>query len=289
MRIARQRVSGGESGIKLGGTENGFCYICGKRLPIRGAGAHRRKRIVKEHVIPRSVIGKRTPGLSSQWLLTLEVHRECEELSKQHKDKAIKAIHSIHTTHPDEWKKEDIEALLPMYRSEKVCISGIDRPIFGNISPVISGVWTWIRGLHAALYGSYLPNDVRHRVLAPLPGYFEHSKTSRERQLEEEKKDTQAILRIVTAGARNNVWDGVIMTNGNVQYRCVWLLNKNGAKPYDKIVVCVWYLDFPGVMKMSSLLHQQVPWRGMYQYYSEIPKNAAVVTNDTIQSEVGNV
>src|SRR5664280_1567347 len=53
-----------------------FCYLCGSDL--RGSA------LTTEHVVPKAALG--APDCPSPWPVVLDVHQQCEEMSKRSND-----------------------------------------------------------------------------------------------------------------------------------------------------------------------------------------------------------
>jgi hypothetical protein len=282
MNIARRVVSG--TGYSTGdAASDGFCYICGRRLPPRAERSKRRALTSTEHVIPKALLGRLPTNPRNQWAITLPVHRSCEAKKKRERDEALKAVHAILKFPRDEWAMQDVTAMKRFMRPPVKSESGEAMAVLGDVKFLLDGIWTWLRGIHAVLYGQYLSSQTHFQVMSPLPGYQQKSRTPLHKQSQDEQLRSNTILRSLVAASRIDSWDGFSLRDNQVQYMCLWHL------PHAKDIrqcgraMCFWALDFPGVYELSASMQRPVPWRGTYSIYVEKPACAAILTDEIIE------
>ncbi len=281
MNIARRVVSG--TGYSTGdAASDGFCYICGRRLPPRAELSKRRSQTSSEHVIPKALLGRLPTDPVNQWAITLPVHRSCEAKKKRERDEALKAVHAIHTYPKEEWVRQDITAMKRFIQPPLKSESGDAMAVLGDVKFLLDGIWTWIRGIHAILYGEYLSSQTHFHMMSPLPGYQKNSRIPLHKQSEYEKSQSNLILRVLSAALRLDHWDGFSLRGGQVRYACLWHVPP--AKEIRRCgrARCIWALSFPGVYELSSSIQEPVPWRGIYNLYVPKPANAAILTDEII-------
>lgn len=148
-------------------------------------------------------------------------------------------------------------------------------PAFKGVGPALRGVWTWIRGLHMALYGEYIDDSNPSLVLPPVPGFGMFGSNSQERQHDLQEQYALNTMGIVHAGIVNDRWDGIDAWGERLRYRCVWYQGQGrGFKSW----MCFWALNYPDVLKWSGSVTKRVrPWHGLYGRPS-LPPDASVVT-----------
>ena len=146
-----------------------FCYLCGRDLPSRDKPGWRGQ-ITGEHVIPRALLGDVPESQAEKWAIELDVHRECEQVSKQHVDHWLKLVQEIHIKPGHEWPKRGHLRDMPIRPSRVIDPrTGDALCAFTGCSGLLDGVWRWVRGMHAALYSQFLSADVWHCSYPPVP------------------------------------------------------------------------------------------------------------------------
>jgi hypothetical protein len=252
------------------------CYICGKPLPPRGTPG-RRKQITGEHVVPRRLLGQPPLGRSDQWAVELDVHRDCEDQTKQGVDDLLALLQTMHTTPVAAWPKVGhlrrlgFTPVLLRAPDDSILI-----PAFGNAAPILKGAWIWIRGLHMALYREFLPQDCRRFVLPPVPACGQSSGP----HMKEVETLSFVIRGAVDLAVKRDKWDGIDAWGGQLSYRCVWKhVPEEYGGPYW---ICFWGLLFPGVLDWSRTVlpaDAERPWHGCY-YLLERPDGASYLVSD---------
>lgn len=278
MQLARRRVNGDVTGSAQ---SDGFCYICGNRLPRRGPNGACGAQISTEHVIPKAVLGHSENA--AVWNLTLPVHRACEEANKRLNDTSIRAVHALHTKPQATWRAEELAAVRP-FVSQMPDDSGHAKAVLRGVQPMIDGIQTWIRGLHAALYGSYVQSLIYYRVLSPLPGCWSGSTATLSEQISEEQDASQTILKTLVGSFATGEWDGVVLRGGEVRYQCSWYPMRHRRHGVTVRAMCSWLLTFPDALAMSATVQTPVPWRGYYGSVNGVPAGASRITSDTIEA-----
>jgi hypothetical protein len=118
-----------------------------------------------------------------------------------------------------------------------------------GIEDIMGAVWTWVRGLHALVWESFLPTLTPHVVLTPLPVF---SGISTPRPFVDERIH-QTILATLDSAAQANKLYQVKYWNEQCGYRCVWV-HLPEAKAFAR---CVWGLNVPGPQETGA-------WWGWY-------------------------
>lgn len=129
-----------------------------------------------------------------------------------------------------------------------------------NAQDVILAVWIWIRGLHAALYNEFLPDDDAITVLPPAPAYSVEEGGS---SPEVWDAYSHTILMFVELARNHGVGDGVV--GRQLLYACVWFHDEAADDTHRWR--CNWLLDFPGVLEWSQSVlprGEERPWHGSY-------------------------
>lgn len=257
-----------------------FCYVCGNPLPQRGPGF--RKQVVGEHVVPRNLLGQ--PPRRDAWAVVLDMHPACEETAKRVDDDLLSVLQKINTNDRADWpdaghvRNLDFEMVVATIGDGS---RGI--PAFGNAEPVLKGAWTWIRGLHAALYGEFLPAEADHCAFPSVPA----CSTTGGITMQDAEEHGFVCREAVRLGVRRGKWDGVVAWGSRLSYRCVW---KHVPPEYGGPTwFCFWGLLFPGVLEWSRTVlppgHER-PWRGHYAS-TILPNRASILVQDDIAETRG--
>jgi len=127
---------------------------------------------------------------------------------------------------------------------------------------VMAAVWTWVRGLHALLYGSFLANPTPHVVLTPLPVF---SGTTSPRPFADARVH-RTILAALDVASQANKLDRVQDWDRRCDFRCAWV-HLPEAKAFAR---GTWRLDVTGPPDVRS-------WWGWYDLPVP-PKGTDVLT-----------
>jgi hypothetical protein len=249
-----------------------FCYLCGERLPQRNRQGN--KGMCTEHVIPKRLLGD-CPADQPQWPIALDVHAGCDAREKGQADDGMIILHRMNVLPTERWPDPKHLQRLGL-RLDRIPIApgGHGIPAIGNAQKPLSATWTWISGMHAVLYREYLPPDVPHAVLAPVPA-FEASAGSA--GLKEAEELSAAIRSIVGHALAKGQVDSLSAWDSQVSYECVWLRPADGDGVH--VWQCAWQLAIPGVSTWSrSVLPaaEERPWHGCYTT-SHLPSKATVL------------
>jgi|GEM_PF-5258197 len=249
-----------------------FCYLCGGSLPLK------RKRLrhlrSAEHVIPRAILGDEPRNRRDAWPVILDVHRECEYSIKMKVDNLIDIMGKMFTLPVEEWPRRGELRRLNMEPALLQIAKNLPSiPVMSNIEPLITGVWTWIRGFHAAMYCRHMSEDVNHTIFPPVPAFNAENEALNMKNAEFLSK---IIRDAVQVGIQESCWDGIDAWGGGIKYRAVWYHFG------DRLVrdnPCFWTLSVPGTHKWSRGVMKEGyerPWHGVYKL-EETPRNAACV------------
>lgn len=110
-------------------------------------------------------------------------------------------------------------------------------PIDG-FNDIQEAVWTWVRGLHAVLYGEFLPVSSPHVLLTALPTFCG---TSSPRPFPGKRVD-DLVLGALDAADLSDKLDRVQWWDGQCVFRSVWV-HSPGT---HELARCIWRLDTPG-------------------------------------------
>lgn len=256
MRIVRSEVT--------------FCYICGQPLPEKGSGY--KQNVIGEHIVPRSLLGDPPTSETERWAVVLDVHRSCETEDKKITDNLLNLLQQMSTKPFDEWPKfGHLRRNLRLRPIEFQFSGGEKLPAFTHVQHVLAGSWTWVRGLHCALYRTPLADNVPHLALPPVPACY----ITKPLSLGEIEKLSGIVRSLLDLAVKYDKWDGIVTWGGKVVYRCVWHRKEPGHKISGW--VCYWTLTFPGTAEWSrSVLGtgSERPWHGYY-VLDEPPQGAS--------------
>ena len=257
-----------------------FCYLCGR--PLRTPRDGDRADITAEHVIPQSLYGETPRRSQDQWRIILDVHGPCDVKYKRDFDSAISLLCRIVTSPAEHWPKPGRVRSLDLSPALRPDDSGSPAPAIIGDDRFVAAAWNWIRGIHAALYGSFLPRDVPQCVLPPVP--YCSDLDSGAPSLEEAAEHSKTVRACVQACTANDRWDGFSCWGGKMEYRCVWLdLSKEGDPEISG--VCFWTLRFDLSDEWSRTVFTDrppLPWHGSY-HMKYCPVNATTVTHQEVQ------
>jgi hypothetical protein len=192
----------------------------------------------------------------------LDVHKACETKHKQPVDHLLNLLQTMNITPVPAWPDSGHLHRLNLRPLILVAPNGRNAvPVFGNAREVIQGAWTWVRGLHAALYSEYLPENANPCVLPPVPAFSSTGGVT----MQEAEGMSFVCRGAVDLAIKHNKWDGVSAWGNRLRYRCVWtyLPPEFG----DPLWSCCWALLFPGVLEWSRTVlpaGAERPWHGMY-------------------------
>jgi len=240
-----------------------FCYLCGASLPPRRLPGYR-ENVLGEHVIPRSLLGTPPVEVKDRWAVELNVHRACEQRHKQEGDHFVRLLHSIHLNPPEEWAKTGhirrtgVRPTIAIDSDRRLAV-----PALSGITPMLTAVWRWVTGVHAALYGTPLDaGDHWSRVLPPVPAFGDDAQGV---PLEICEEHSRLIMQVLQIAVRRDKWDGIVAWGTAVDFRCVWWKRPhNRRKPPW---VCFWALIVPGVIDWSRQVlpgGMERPWHGSF-------------------------
>lgn len=218
-----------------------FCYLCGKDLSDQS----------RDHVIPINLL--RLINIEPErdkWPVILDVHTDCHE-RKSAVDNWLVPLHRMHLQPPPAGTRRSDH--IP-----KTVFPGMmgDFPVLrgGYGAAYCKGVWTWIRGLHTAIYGEFLPKECEQWVLPPTLAWNE--KTG----LSQEYVETLSVMirGTVDSAVLRDAWDGITTWDDKVQYRCTWR-HIDGDRWR-----CCWTLDGLPYPVLFSYGISERPWHGYY-------------------------
>ena len=251
-----------------------FCYLCGKPLPARDSPG-RSKLVRTEHVIPSKLLGDQPADPAERWPVTLEVHVECDDRYKGRGDDLAKLLHRISAYPEQRWpERKHVKRLGLNLLRIRSPLGGHSLPAFGNAQKALSAPWSWVRGIHAALYREYLAVNSRHTVLPPVPAFDASAGPTALLKAEELSVGIRTIVGYAVSKGRV---DSLSAWGGQVSYQCMWFTSwdENGAGVWQ----CVWQIVLPGVSTWSrSVLPagQERPWHGCYST-ERLPDGATVL------------
>jgi len=227
-----------------------FCYLCGGSLsgPLQ-----------EEHVIPRALLRMVKVDVEP-WPVILDVHEDCEK-DKSAIDNWLVPFHRL-PAQPFAESGARVSDCVPTKTiavTESKVGEGVIRHLHGSgVQDYREGVWTWVRGLHCAIYGIFLPKEGRHFVVPPALAWSENGGPSQSKV-----EEISSVIRgAMVSSIKKDTWDGIVLWGDKVRYRCVWSCDA-GA------VYCFWVLE-----GLPALLFDMRPWHGYYRC-SACPLGAA--------------
>ncbi len=256
-----------------------FCYLCGELLPPKGTPG-RPAKITGEHVVPRGLLGA-APN-DDAWVVELDVHRQCEATKKQRDDSMLTLLQRIHVDPVKGWPRGGHLRALNLQPGLIFPGGGVAPiPAFQGLECILPGAWTWVRGMHAALYARFLPDDVHHAAMPPVPA----CDSERDPSMEIAEKGSWLFRTFVQVSVDRAKWDGVSAWGNRLLYRCAWY--HCPGTPAHPPWVCFWTLVFPGVLQWSRGVlgdADKRPWHGFYTLNAR-PANASVLDSTDLSGD----
>lgn len=256
-----------------------FCYLCGKDLP---AAKNSQAEVVQkdEHVLPVQIYGPAPPLMRDRWRLVLPVHAACEDQLKQGVDEVAGTMMRMGAATPGDWSSQDFAIFGKNFDMSLTELPSGHVPTISGGYAVSEAVWSWIRGLHAALYGEYLAPDVTHLALPPVPTVLFQEDGTPEPESGWPDEMGVMCLRLVEAAHFADCWDGMTAWGEAVRYFCTWRVLESGK------VMCFWTLCFPGTLEWSGTVRTSPrPWCGSYAVES-LPHGAGTITQGAIDQYI---
>jgi hypothetical protein len=246
-----------------------FCYLCGAPFELG-------EKTAVEHVVARESTDYQATGAEA-WLVTLPVHPECDRRLKKPNDDELIAMQRAHSRWVHDVPVSNRQTVLKRLRAARAIPSQPDS-IAVEAGPVFQSIDATVRGMHTALYGTFLPADTKHRTCAPTPAFSVNSRRPVHVQLARERTISDIVMRALLAAHLSGEWDGITAWGGMIRYRCAWYVPEEGRE-----VMCSWGLATPEALKWSSHLgNEAVPWRGTYRC-ATLPAGASVLTDLSAQ------
>lgn len=247
-----------------------FCYLCGQSLAEQDTRT--------EHVLARGLLDADSVS-SSSWPITLRVHAQCDQEHKQPFDSVLIAVQRVHSQSLQSVPKSDRAIVRKRIRESET--AGVPASLSAyEASACFRSIWASVRGFHASLYQSFLPNDTKRLVFAPAPSFNHREATPIDQQLDRDRWMAERIALANSAATLEGSWDGITAWDERVKYRCVWhpLPESRSSK-----WLCLWTLSTPQVLSWSrSVTGLETPWRGVYRT-SDVPASAAQLTDAAIE------
>jgi len=266
-----------------------FCYLCGRRVDRRH-GDNTYRVIDGDHLLPQALFGP--APCKDAWRPKLDVHAEChKKLKNEAGESTAILLHKVYTE-----AGPDIEhrGWVPRLRSLGLELATMMDGATGETLYCVKGfgaafdaVWVWVRGLHAAIYQSFLPDRMKHRVYAPMGEAFipeaDASPRMKRRAYgprdDEEKKEY--LDRIMTYALKTQQFDGLCCWGGRCAFVSTWLPKNR----HVKMARCVWALEYDHVTEYAhGTPFMSWPWMGWYECIHpsrprqilELPKDRAL-------------
>ncbi len=252
-KLARSRLSTlrGRQG------QRGLCYLCGEGFTGGSSDP-----IQTEHVIPRSVLGTPPKAANQRFSLTLKCHRACDQSRKEANDRVLHALEAMEARPAGASSVADLlrgRVLRPFVTLPSLPL----EPTIIAARPLMDGIWTWIRGLHAALYGEYLPETVGHREIAPVPEGAHERADATVRKTQSSLRSIAA--RIVLEGVATAKRDEVSIWGNEFRYCCTWVRLPDEQRGCTRGWTCFWILRTPRLREWTlNACGEPIPWTGMY-------------------------
>jgi len=190
----------------------GFCYLCGKSW-AQNATTNR------DHVPPRRLFAEadRTPPL------TLRTHADCNNGHSTYDEQVGQLVSLL-------WKEAPGPADVSSLRVSMHAPHGMVP--FGAVEWLHLRfiVARWLKGFHAALYGSFLPN-VNGAIHEPFPGGNTPGEDSNLHV------SHAVFVREIKKNRAAGSVDSIVAYNGRCRYECTWSHLDDGRP------MCLWALD----------------------------------------------
>jgi len=242
------------------------CYLCGENLPPRNT-LEFKTMVMGEHVVAREALNASPSRPQDRWAIELDVHKCCEGERKEQSDHLLKLARDLHSKPPEEWPSSHVRKCAIKPSALVLPMAGSFVPMLSGFEKLSAGMWTWIRGLHAALYNRAISPATNWSVFPPVPTLTERARSD----LAMRERTAAWLLRVVRKAVAAERWDGIIAWGGAVDYRCVWYHEQLNDQR-DRWVCC-WGLIIPGVLDWSRTVlgNNYRPWLGYYTV-SEPPR-----------------
>ena len=223
-----------------------FCYLCGASTDSAPVN--------QDHVLARSLFarGDRTPPLK------LPTHVSCNQ-ERSGDDEAVgllvSLLHSLRLSTPRRLP------VVPRLHPSGALLASTSLDLRGCI-------WRWVRGYHAALYRSHLPDTVDHVVFPPLPsvpfqdaGLRSDDRLAQLAQIVTVVKQSRAVART----------DTVVTHAGHCRYDSTWTRFNSGRW------TCFFALRIYNWEALGdSSTYPRRGCAGAYDPFDEPPGNSAV-------------
>jgi hypothetical protein len=190
---------------RRGGVFDGFCYLCNGRL-------NDGRPIDRDHIPPRAMFLEADYG---QLPLVLQVHRSCNKAHSAEDEIVGQLALALHGPRalPGPDRRGLVVAPNSLTGQPQILLPAthlyFQRVIFG-----------WVRGLHALLYGSYLPNLQRAATHPPTPtSRFLEDGSSMPGFVMPQETLTVAMVRHNRAAGSV---DRIVAWNYKLTYECTW-------------------------------------------------------------------
>lgn len=245
-----------------------FCYLCGQSFDIAPSD-------MSEHVVSRGVLG---PSTDRTWPVILPAHRKCDSTLKMPHDNEMALWHRVMIQGLQSVSESDQKAFFRACE-EITFPDGRRRFVSRRIGELRRAAWNWVRGMHAVLYHEFLPADLKRDILAPVPSYRSHDKSSAgeapdiQQSLEESEHVSQSILEPLDRCLANNTFDGIWFWDRKAGYVSTWFPPRDNTTD----AVCLWALTSDrifGIVRDSDWMN--APWHGWYAS-PRVPDGASIV------------
>ena len=193
-----------------------FCYLCGRLFTVADT-------INDDHVPAATCfeLGDRS------FPLILKTHNACNSSHSQ-TDEKIGQLIGLKTNR------------IPRPENQRLKIHAVGleshHPFAAVVSnlPIDAAVWRWIRGFHAALYATYLPELAPHLIQTPFPAA---EPTAAGLVTRDVRPQHQMFVRVLKENRTINRLDRLSCNNEKLTYECVWVKSDDGTW------MCIFALD----------------------------------------------
>jgi hypothetical protein len=180
-----------------------FCYLCGDSFAEGDKKNH-------DHVPPENIFDKK-----DREPLKLPTHYNCNHAHRLTDEKIGEMIRLRRRQFPQ--RKN---------RRLKVTFNINTGVSFLTNLDIDAAVWRWVRGFHAALYQSHLPEDdpskAKFRDGAIQTPFRKTRKTDQGGTLVPILPQHRLFVEIIKANRAMNNVDGIVTNKGQMAYECVW-------------------------------------------------------------------
>lgn len=234
-----------------------FCYLCGAPLGDL-------KSYDKDHLPPQGIFLRDDRNFP----IILPVHMKCNDEWETSDERVKLLIDVLHGKNITMHSKKYKVAIAVTETGRKI-------PLISNV-PLRAMIGRIIRGFHAALYGEFLPLDIKNKILTPIPeGRIIDGKVILGKVLPQ----FRPIAGILRASVLAKATDAIVSNNGKLRYECAWPQLDDGRR------FCIFGLDIYNWKSLGNeVSDEDYACIGSYFLDGHMPAKATVATRIQVPS-----